>query len=112
MYNNAYTSVIEPTLNTLERIFKIKKGTLVSIFDNDDSDDWGYLVKMHVLIETFIRYMIRESHDDLVRQLYKRNSIQFSKVLDLCKKHQLLDQNIVEYIKKLSIMRNKLAHDI
>ena len=98
-------------INELEQ----KLGVPVGLFKKlKDEDDWSFLIKTHALLELALAHLIHTELErpELAKFFRKLNIGGEHGKLEVIKSLKLLDPHHFAYLRLLTDLRNKVAHDI
>jgi hypothetical protein len=99
------------TFDELEKSLGAPAGSLYSM---TKTDDWSLIIKAHALIEGAVSQLLADSLDSRLQPIFERlelGRVQTGK-LEFAKHLELVSGEHREFIKTLSSLRNKLAHDL
>lgn len=106
MTNEAF----EEILVDLEKGLSLPSGFLKALLSQDD---WSFIIKAHALVESALTYMLASTLDPRLSDIFARinvggrsGKLAFLEALDL------LDEGQRGFIRKLSELRNSVAHDV
>jgi len=94
-----------------EKDLGLRSGFLTNL---RNEDDWSFIIKAHALIEAAVSTMLTRALDQKLKSVIEHIGLGNTKTgkLAFVKALQLLDNKHINYIKKLSELRNKVVHDV
>ena len=110
-----YDSIVRG-FSELEAQLGAPAGSLVSLVvsDDDEHDDWSFVVRAHAIIEGAVSQMLAAALDPRLQPVFEKlelgragtGKLEFAKALGL------LTSDQAKFIRTLSELRNKCAHDL
>lgn len=80
-----------------------------------NEDDWSFVIKSHALIETILsEYLTAKTGNKQLNKIFNRLDLgnrEFGK-LEFAKAYGIFSISQITFIKKYSILRNQLVHDV
>lgn len=103
-------AAIEILSGDIERLINAAPGSLATL---DKTDDWSFVIKAHAFLEGSISLLLSASLDPRLRSVFNKLELgrQETGKLEFCKALDLLDSAERGFIRALSQLRNRLAHD-
>lgn len=98
----------------LEAKLGIEPGFFESL-DDDDENDWSFVIKLHALVEAAVSHLLTEQlHRPELSELFARLDIsnETTGKAAFVKALALLDKPERRFMSALSELRNKLVHDV
>jgi hypothetical protein len=104
------TKSIIKTLRNFEEQLKAPEGSLATL---PFLDDWSMVIKAHALVEGAVSQLLAAALDQRLQGLFSRLELghEVTGKLEFCKALGLLTSSERGFVRKLSEVRNKLAHD-
>jgi hypothetical protein len=91
-------------------------GSLVSLVltDDDEHDDWSFVVRAHAIIEGAVSQMLAAALDPRLQPVFEKLELARTGTgkLEFAKALGLLNSDQARFIRTLSELRNRCAHDL
>ncbi len=101
---------IRAILQDAEIFMKAPSGSLLALLEDND---WALIIKAHALIEAAVTSMLAKALDVRLRDVFERLELSREDCgkLEFARALELLDKRERSFIRLLSQLRNKLAHN-